>query len=191
MGHLPHPDDHARTFVLVGADRGFWEVFKTSAEFRDGQPYPIDRWSKRILNPLAAEAIFPSDGPPYAPFIAWARASGRFWQSPTGMLVHDHAGMMVSVRGALVLNLHLPKTDAIASPCISCVGQPCITACPIGALSDVRPYDVPACKDFINNDAGAACMSRGCATRTACPISQAFDRPDAQTAFHMHAFRGN
>ena len=191
MGHLPHPDNPQLSIVLVGADRGFWHVFTDAPESRDGLPDPIDRWSKRVLRPMAKECLFPSDGPPYAPFIAWARATNRFWQSPTGMLVHDTVGLMISIRGALIVDLHLPEPTVSDPPCATCVGRPCVTACPIGALSDTASYDVPACKAFIDSEPGTACITQGCATRLACPLSEAFDRQTEQNAFHIRAFRGN
>lgn len=195
MGHLPHPDIAQHTIVLVGADSDFWQIFTASPEYRDGTAHPLDRWSKRVLRPLAQEldgsCVFPSDGPPYAPFIAWARASGRFWQSPTGMLVHDRAGLMVSIRGALELPIHLPQAHVTRSPCTMCKDQPCARACPVGALSDTHAYDVPRCKAHIGSPQGNDCMTHGCATRRLCPLSQSFDRQSEQSAFHMRAFRGN
>lgn len=194
MGHLQDPDTETRAIVLVGADQGFWQVFVTSPEYLDGAPHPVDRWSKRILCGLArahhGTCVFPSDGPPYAPFIAWATQTGRFWQSPTGMLVHDRAGLMISIRCALMLDTVLPQPAAAQSPCSHCAGRPCTSACPVSALSDTHPYNVPLCKDHIRGVQGADCVGIGCATRLACPISQAFDRPTAQTTFHMRAFRG-
>ena len=191
MGTLNGED--GRGIVLIGADAGFWPVFTQSDEYGDGQPNPIDRWSKRHINALAhqhnATAVFPSDGPPYAPFIAWALQTGRFWQSPTGMMVHDVAGLMISIRGAL----HLPDPVAVhgsTNPCVTCTDQPCATACPVAALSLSAPSDVPTCKAYLDTPAGGGCMSNGCHVRTACPVSQSFNRPAAQSAFHMRAFKG-
>jgi epoxyqueuosine reductase len=185
---------HDRTRILIGTAPGFWDVFTESAEFSDGNSDPIDRWSKRILGELAADlgavAQFPSDGPPYAPFIAWALATGRFWQSPTGMLVHDVAGLMISIRGALQFEEGMRDVPWGASPCETCAQKPCITACPVDALSADRPYDVPACKAYLDTPAGMECMTRGCHVRRACPVSQSFGRIDAQSAFHMKAFHG-
>ena len=194
MGHLPHPDDAAQSIILVGADCDFWAVFTNSPEYTDGAADPIDRFSKRVLNDMAralhGRCEFPSDGPPYSPFISWARASGQFWQSPTGMLVHGHAGLMISIRGALIVPEVLTALAPQDSPCTRCELQPCVNACPVNALSDQHFYDVPTCKAHIASAAGKTCMTDGCATRLACPISQSFDRPSAQSAFHMRSFAG-
>ena len=97
--------DESSTIALIGAAPTMWQVFTRSMAYQDRQPDPLDRWSKQIITPIAqelgAKAHFPSDGPPYPPFIQWALASHRFWQSPVGMLVHDMAGLMISLRGAL------------------------------------------------------------------------------------------
>jgi hypothetical protein len=48
-----------------------------ATEFRDGRPDPIDRWSRRVIGHMAcdlgAKALFPFGGPPWHPFIAWAK----------------------------------------------------------------------------------------------------------------------
>ena len=180
--------------VLIGTDANWWDEFIASAEYGDQAKDPVDRWSKRILGALAdqigAQAYFPSDGPPYAPFIAWALATGRFWQSPTGMMVHDTAGLMISIRGALEMPVAPSASRVAQNPCETCVERPCISACPVDALSATAPYDVPACKTYLGTPGGEACMTLGCQVRRACPISQRFERPHAQSAFHMKAFRG-
>ena len=180
--------------VLIGTDAQWWSVFVLSPEYQDGFSDPVDRWSKRILGALAgqigARACFPSDWPPYAPVIAWALATGRCWQSPTGMMIHDRAGLMISIRGALEFDTPFPTDLPKASPCVSCTEKPCVAACPVDALSDAHPYDVPACKTYLATPPGADCMTGGCLVRQVCPVSQAFARPDAQSAFHMKAFVG-
>jgi len=181
--------------ALIGAAKRMWPIFTSSAEYSNGGADPLDRWSKRVIGQIAqdfaADDVYPSDGPPYPPFIAWSRATGRFWQSPTGMLVHDTAGLMISIRGALVWP-GVTQHDAprAANPCLTCADTPCISACPVGALSATAAYDVPRCKDHISAADGAPCMSGGCLTRQACPVSQTFDRDPDQSAFHMRAFRG-
>ena len=188
---MGHTQEDGATIVLLGADGGFWDALCAAPEM--AHPDPVDRWSERVVGQLAAdlgaEALFPFGGPPYQPFIRWAYDSGRAWQSPTGMLVHDQAGMMISFRGALrfARDLGWARPDG-QSPCDTCATRPCETACPVGALSVGAQYDVPACHAFLDSADGAECMQAGCAVRRACPVSQSFARPEAQSAHHMRYF---
>lgn len=181
------------TLVLLGPhEPGFWACFTASSEYQDGQADPLDRWSKRVIGGLAADwggvAVFPSDGPPYAPFLDWALKTGQAWQSPVGMLVHARAGLMVSYRGAVRLRGRLSLAPAGASPCESCAAKPCLSACPVGALNASMAYDVPGCQAHIQSAAGEDCLTAGCLVRRACPVSQDYGRLAAQSAFHMRSF---
>lgn len=187
-----HPETGG-TLVLFGpAEPGFWRHLTAQPEWQDGAPDPVDRWSTRVMNGLArdlgAEARFPFGGPPWHPFVAWALASGRAWTSPVHLLVHDGAGLMVSYRGALVFDarLDLPPPPA-QSHCDRCAGQPCLTACPVGALGG-GGYDVAACHAYLDRQEGADCRTRGCSVRRACPVSQSYGRLEAQSAHHMGEF---
>lgn len=179
------------TLVLLGPrEPDFWAHVTASPEFEDGEPDPMDRWSARVIGRIAAQvggtAFFPF-GDPARPFISWALRSGRAWSSPVGLLVHDTAGLMVSYRGAVLVpeRLELPPTGA--SPCETCLEQPCLTACPVGAL-DAEGYDLPACHAFLDTSAGTTCMTGGCQVRRACPVSRTYGRLPAQSAYHMGQF---
>ena len=196
-GFHPGPQDNAAegtgTILMLGpSEPGFWAHSQTTPEFRDGSPDPLDRWSARVIERLAkkcgATALFPFGGPPYQPFIAWAKRTRRAWQSPAGMLVHDVAGLMVSYRGALALpeRLNLPVVGP--NPCETCIPKPCLIACPVAALSREAGYDIAACHGFLNQRGGEDCMDSGCRARRACPVSESYGRVVAQSAFHMKAF---
>ena len=81
----------------------------------------------------------------------------------------------------------MTECPPVPKPCDVCLGKPCLTACPVGAL-DGQGYDLAACHRFLDTDAGCDCMAMGCAVRRACPISQRFARNPAQSAYHMTAF---
>jgi epoxyqueuosine reductase len=182
----------ARALVLIGTEGGsaWWDRVTASREWRDGAPDPLDRWSERILGGMARDfggtALFPSDGPPWPPFQTWAQQTGRIWQSPVRLLIHVDAGLWLAFRGALALPFDVPLPPA-RNPCTTCATRACLAACPASAL-DAAGYDVPACRAFLDTDAGASCFSRGCAVRRACPASRNHARLPAQSAYHMSQF---
>lgn len=181
-----------RTLLLLGpAEPGHWAHLTAQPEWQDGAPDPVDRWSRRVIGRLACDlggkALFPFGGPPWRPFQAWALRSGRAWQSPVRLLVHDRAGLMVAFRGALALRTHVTLPAAGSNPCDSCAAKPCLAACPPGALG-AAGYDVPACHGFLASAAGADCMAGGCLVRRACPLSRSYGRLGDQSAYHMRQF---
>lgn len=190
----PAADDAApkgtKTLLMLGPhEPGFWPTFTASPEYNDGAPDPLDRWSKRVVTAWAitqnATALFPSDGPPYPPFIRWALRSGRAWASPVGPLVHDVAGLFVSYRATVALPVHIDLPVLGTNPCTTC-DKPCQTACPVDAMTGT--YDVAACKSHLNTSAGKSCMETGCLVRSACPAGAKYGRLPQQSAFHMAAF---
>jgi len=176
--------------VLLGPGPGFWPAFSGAPEYADGLPDPLDRWSKRVIGALAADwgghAVFPSDGPPYPPFIAWALASGQVCASPVGLLCHTEQGLWCSFRGAVRLPGLLPRETSPA-PCAACETKACRGACPARALTPAG-YDTGRCHAFLDTSPGTDCLTRGCAVRRACPIAARHGRSEAQSRFHMRAF---
>lgn len=183
----------ARTVVLVGnVGDTLWPVFSASPEAGDGQPDPLDRWSRRVIGAIAAElggtACLPNDGPPWPPFVAWARRAEPVTESPIGILVHPDYGLWHAYRGAILLDraIALPAPDRRPPPCDACPDQPCRRACPVGAFG-AGGYDVTACTDFLSGGQGARCGG-GCLARRACPVGQQYNYPREQQALHLDAF---
>ena len=132
--------------------------------------------------------MYPSDGPPYAPFYTWAVLSKKAFVSPLKLLVHEDVGLMISYRGALVLeqSIQLPVSRD-KSPCEACI-KPCINACPADAFS-VEKYDTDACTSYLCSPTGQdTCFQKGCSIRLSCPLSPKNSRHADQTKFHMKAF---
>lgn len=189
---LGHPLRHGRaeTVLLLGPDEpGFWPMFRDSAEFLDGQPDPLDRWSRRVIGALAetagAEAFFPFGGPPFLPFVGWALEASCV-TSPVRLLAHPRRGLFVSFRGALGLPETIDLPPAAPGPCASCEARPCVSACPVAALTEAG-YDADACRAYLETPEGADCRQNGCAVRRACPVGTSLRMPE-QSAFHMKAF---
>jgi len=196
-----HPDagdgGDAGTLALLGfAGARGWSDFAASPEALDGAPDPLDRWSRRVIDALAASlggaALYPFGGPPWHPFQRWAQRAEPVHSSPLGILIHPDWGLWHSYRGAIALpeRLDLPPPDPRPSPCDACVARPCLSTCPVGAFTTAG-YDVAGCAAHIASAAGADCMASGCAARRACPVGAEHRHGAAQAAFHMRAFRAS
>ena len=185
----PEPD---QTVVIIGnLGRDLWAAF--AARTDSLAKHPLDDWTRATLTPIAIElgsqAVFPFDGPPYAPFQAWAIEAGIGFSSPIGPLIHPIYGLWHAYRAAFLFEtpLSIPKNVQVASPCMNCPDKRCLSACPVSAFSE-RGYNVPACLTHLGSSQGRPCMEDGCAARHACPVGQDYAYPPAMANFHMRKF---
>jgi hypothetical protein len=186
----------ARTLLLVGNEGGaMWPAFTGSGGLSDPHPEPLDRWTRRVIDDIAADCnatpLYPFSGPPYYPFQRWAARAEPVHVSPLRIFIHPTFGLWHAYRAALVFGeqIDLPEiaTPDVASPCVTCAGRPCLSACPVGAFQEAG-FDDLACARHVDGPAGADCREQGCLARRACPIGRDYSYPPAQMAFHMEAF---
>lgn len=183
----------AATVVLVGnVGHTMWQVFQR-APVDVAEPHPLNTWTRQVLTPLASEwgadVLFPFDGPPYLPFLRWAQRAESVTPSPIGPLIHPDYGLWHAYRGALLFaaSIELPSLVHRPSPCESCAGRPCLSACPVDALTPGQ-YDVDRCRDHIASAAGSDCLQGGCLARQACPVGAKYRYRPEQAHFHTLAF---
>lgn len=203
LGHFePEPSDNlpdissgmpASTVVLAGnAGSAFWPLFEASAEYSDGRPDPLNRWSARVLREIADKyglgLLLPFEGPPWWPFQQWGLRAGNVSRSPLGVLAHHDHGLWFAYRGAFLLPETLESVEASGGPCETCAEKPCLAACPAGALSAAKSYDVELCRAHVAGAGSTTCAARGCLVRHACPFGQDHAYLPEQAGFHMRAF---
>lgn len=181
----------ARTIVLIGnAGAAFWPIF--TAQRRE-ETDALDRWTRRVLSPLAttlnADVFFPFDGPPYLPFQRWAIAANCAAPSPIGALIHPIFGPWHAYRGALgfTRRLTISTPGAPLTTCRDCAAKPCLAACPVDAFA-AGAYDATACARHLKTDDGHDCLNEGCRARRACPVGRTHRYLPEQATFHMRAF---
>jgi ferredoxin len=177
------------TLLLIGnAGGAMWEAF---APHDDGKPNPLDRWTRRAIDPIAEEfgahAVYPF-GPEALPFQQWATRSEAVHSSPLGILIHPRYGLWHAYRAALLFahRIDLPPRPDAPNPCESCAEKPCLSACPVGAFTGTE-YRLAACADHIAKP-HSNCTAIGCHARNACPVGQEWRYPAEQIRFHMAAF---
>ena len=180
------------TVILIGnAGPALWQAM--AGEMRP-EPDPMNTWTRRTLDPIAAEvgaaALYPFGDPPYYPFQRWAQRAEAVHPSPLGILIHPDYGLWHAYRAAFCFphRVEVPPVAATPSPCEACAERPCLSGCPVGAFSKEGGYDVPACAGHLRTAAGADCLQGGCLARRACPVGQDYRYLDRQSAFHMKAF---
>ena len=193
---ITHPShtQPARALVLVGMARDIgWPAFQASAEFSDGEPDPLDRFTRARLQSVAtvldAFALFPFGGPPHWPFQAWALQAQPVVASPLGLLLHARYGLWHGYRGALAFTrvpIGLPQKVDWQGACATCIERPCLSACPVDAFS-VRGFDAERCASWLASQP-QPCFAAGCLARAACPYAPHARYDEAQRQFHMRSF---
>ena len=190
------PDaDKQVSIALVGnIGSSYWPVFSESAEYRDGRADPLDRWSRRVSEQVAAETgakpLYPFEGPPYFPFQQWAKRAESLSQSPLGLMIHPQYGLWHSYRfGLLITGAEIVEKQWISSqsPCETCEAQPCLNTCPVEAFS-LKGYDVGSCAAYLKQTPDAPCHQQGCLARNSCPAGESYRYAPAQHCFHLQAF---
>jgi hypothetical protein len=174
---------------MNGAHR-MWPVFSVSPEYSDGEAQPLDRWTRRVIEPIAgefgAEAVFPFGEPVY-PFERWGQQATGQQQSPLGILIDPDHGLWSAFRAVLIFSdwFDIPATDQAAYPCESCTEKPCLSACPVAAYTGTD-FKVGQCLAHLSTDYEPRCLDTGCQARAACPVGLAYSPEQIQ--FHMAAF---
>jgi hypothetical protein len=204
-GFHPEPQDGVPRFpgggtVLTVVLFGFvgrlqWPAFASSAEYADGRPNPLDRWSQRLIDEIGSRygalGLYPSQGPPWLPFQRWAQRAESVYPSPLGLLIHPDYGLWHAYRGALGFRtrIALPEPIRRSNPCEACSSKPCLCACPVSALAPGH-YNHAACGKHVASGAGWDCLHESCRARRSCPIGSQHRYGPEQSTFHMRAFIG-
>ncbi|MEZ5934872.1 MAG: hypothetical protein R3F54_23640 [Alphaproteobacteria bacterium] len=176
-----------RALALIGnVGSAIWPFFDAARQNTPG--LTLDRWTEETVGRIAAdaglEAVYPFNGPPYHPFIQWAKRTGRLFSSPIGLTIHSDHGLWLAFRAALLSDRPIDPADSSAAhPCERCADRPCLTACPVGAFTD-RGYDFQRCLDHVASPDNA-CREGGCLARIACPVGRQHRYVEPHAAFHM------
>lgn len=179
-----------RRLVMLGqGGPGLWESIRADGFDSDD---PFDAYCKALVEGFVlalgapdAEVVYPSDA--LLPLGRMAQHVGWGSPSPLGLTINHWYGPWLAHRIVFLIDAALPITDRASGPhpCTTCVATPCVTACPVGAVSVDAGFDVERCSAFRLQD-DSPCADR-CLARLACPIGTGFIYGDEQMAHHYRS----
>lgn len=181
-------EQQPRAIALVGnVGSLIWPHFDAARQTR--KELTLDQWTEEVVDSIASafglDVVYPFKGPPYYPFIQWAKRTGRLFSSPIGLTIHPDYGLWIAFRAALLLDSSLgDELKAASHPCDSCQDQPCLSACPVGAFA-AEAYDFDACLSHLATPANI-CREGGCLARIACPVGSDHRYQKPHATFHMN-----
>lgn len=176
----------ATQLLLLGhRGRRFWQALQRRGLHGT---HPVDDFVGECLagcfaGPLAGHRwrqLFP--GPQVVGLQRLGELAGWHHRSPFMVGVDADWGSWFAYRAVVLADTRLPLTPRRerASPCLSCADQPCVSACPAGALAPV--WNFQACLDH-RLAPDSSCADR-CLARNRCPVGEEHRYSEAQTAYH-------
>jgi len=176
----------SRVAIIGNVGSMIWPVFDQARQ--QSPDLTLDRWTEEVVGHIATEfsldAVFPFNGPPYHPFIRWAKRTGALFSSPLGLTIHPTYGLWLAFRAALLIDHELDEPEVMAGhPCDDCSDRPCLSTCPVNAFT-AEGYKFEACLNHVAMPVNA-CRQSGCLARIACPVGQHFRYQKPHAAFHM------
>lgn len=165
------------TVVLVGNHGAkLWPFLTPRLE---ASPDPVDDYSREVvarvidrhLDGHRGRILYPGDA--VLPLQRLGAACGWGDRSWLGINVDRRFGSWYAFRVVFLTACELPERllPAAPSPCASCAGRPCVSACPVGAPRAPGEFDLAACVEH-RLQPGSGCAYR-CKARNACPVGHA------------------
>ena len=162
------------SLILIGhSGNTLWQRLKT-AGLRGTDPVDsftieqVRHFSEMYLDQCPELLLYP--GPIPIPLQQLGALAGWHHPSPLGIGVNETCGPWFGYRAALLVKTQLPvqRQSLGRSPCDQCEDKPCISTCPVQALSAKHQPDVTACVDH-RLQSGSPCAYQ-CLARSACPV---------------------
>lgn len=192
LGAVPVADNW-RSLILIGnSGRQMWQQMPAAYRNRKN---PVDEYAHDTVHAVMSahlpehdwQILFPADdistdeSPPLQQLGALA---GWHHPSPLGTGINSKSGLWFAYRAVVGVGSELTASDIAEteSPCVSCVDQPCVQACPAAAIDYRKMPDMRACATYRLQPLSPCADS--CLARLACPVAVDNQYSKAQLAHH-------
>jgi len=191
----------AKTVVVIGNGGGaFWAGFRAYCDARPGylqeRAHPLDDYTVAVIERTLAPCLERS-GAGYrflypfrfatepVSFMHLARAAGLAGPSLLGVMIHPVYGPWLALRTALLTDqeFSVPPAAPGFDPCPTCTERACLAACPAGAVSIEKGWDIPACVQHRLRVEGD-CVDR-CHARYDCVYGREHRYPLDESRYHQ------
>lgn len=187
--------EHAGLLLLLS----FGPRFGAATPYESAGPdaHPFDTRARALALAFAQKAPLPGaelvyPGTKRLDLRAWLGAGRARHVSRLGVGIRPDSGPWLAVRAALATTLsddqraflsrRFPPLSPDSSPCLSCEGTPCVSACPAQAVSEIGAFRVMDCVHERLRE-GSTCALR-CHARLACPVGASYRYPESQLRYH-------
>lgn len=168
------------SLVLIGhSGNTMWQRLHKHKEGVRGQD-PVDEFSisytkmfiEKYLDGCEYIVLYPGELP--IPLQQLGTIAGWHHRSPLGLGINSAYGPWFGYRAAMLVRAKLPvMVDRLGeSPCEQCADKPCISACPVNALSDSKFPNISICVDYRLQEQSPCELQ--CLARLACPVGKEF-----------------
>ncbi|NVK32755.1 MAG: hypothetical protein HWE20_17255 [Gammaproteobacteria bacterium] len=176
--------------ILAAAGPEFWRHCSTA------QSDPVDQLATNAALAMAESLslcgflLYPAADAPLDLVAVMRHLGWVSGRSPLGMALSSEYGSYIAMRAVFgvveAVELQVHGVASSKDTCIDCAA-PCVDACPAGAPSIERGFDIGACASVrrqTNNPCQQACLAR-----LACPAGAPYRYDDAQIVHHHTASR--
>jgi epoxyqueuosine reductase len=189
LARCPQAKNYQQLILIGHAGTQFWRSLNDNVVDVLDQAHPIDTFTVDVVQKFLQteypsvdyEIVYP--GAYTLSLQELGKLAGWHHASPFMVGVNSHFGSWFAYRALVLANTDLPVTPEhiSASPCLTCEGKPCISACPPGALNDGK-FNLEKCIGYRQQD-DSQCKTT-CLARRACPVASEHRYTNEQMQYH-------
>jgi len=177
-----------RQLILIGnGGRQFWRSLESS---RKSPNNPVDdhscsvvsQWLDSLTPLFKYRFIYPSTS--NIDLQALGKLAGWHYQSPLLVGINNEWGTWFAYRAAILAESDFPVADDCrieTSPCLKCHSKPCLTGCPVNAVSE-KSFSLKKCTEYRTRETSECRLT--CLSRVSCPVGNIHRYTEAQINYH-------